>query len=88
MNRRTVENPEDYLAWANWFEDNDPDSPAPYEHGDFPNTTMVLRAHAALLEENAKLKRHAEAMALDIERLIGWSDSSANYRAEFPKEPR
>ncbi len=55
------------------------------------------RDNAALLEENARLKRHAEAMAEELrtlpfaERVMNgtpnrWWQSLEAYRADFPKE--
>jgi hypothetical protein len=48
----------------------------------------VYRAHAAALEENAKLRKHAKEMADELERLEEFHPYMSAYRADFPKEPR
>ena len=56
----------------------------------FPSVYTTCNEAADELErlqaENAKLRKHAEAMA-DAKHVYDWETHAAAYRAEFPKEP-
>ena len=58
---------------------------------DLHNETIINLQHEVkrLQAENAKLKMHAEAMAVNIVEESGWEGLAEYmaYRADFPKEP-
>lgn len=73
--------------WADWDEENDPDSPHP----------TVFRAHAATLEDSLKLRALAERALEDLEEWVehgkGCGCHTArtqaiidDYRAAYPKD--
>lgn len=49
------------------------------------NSYQAMRIEE-LERENAKLRKHAEAMA-DAKHVYDWETHAAAYRADFPKEP-
>lgn len=84
--------PEQLREWADWYADGDPLSNQPQDSRD-PMRPELILYHAAALEENAKLRKHAEYLH---DRLIRHATSKVRieadiqvcnaYRADFPKK--